>query len=111
MNIMIDILSRYQKNPLHADFFFFLRNYFSAHEGLVFLLKRNGDPSMKMSVNVRILKSYSRHVVVETLNKNGSPVYRSSISYAALLDDDNSQRLHEYELQKSFAYNVSVIKV
>lgn len=102
MNIMSDIFKQYDSDLLRPDLFQTFQTYFAERQGSDFLLKRHNDPGMKAMVVIRVLEAQEQYVVVETLDAERNPLYRTSITYSALIDHDNSQRETCYEIQKLF---------
>lgn len=109
MNILTDVLKQYNSELLRPDLFQTFQQYFAKRVGLDFLLKRHNDPGMKAMAIIRVLEARELYVVVEVLDTARNPAYRTSITYSALIDQDNSQRETTYEIQKLFN-QASVVK-
>lgn len=109
MNILPAILKNepFAKTRKASIFVSFI-TYFNAHIGVVFWLEKHTDPGMKNNTYIRVVEPHRSHVVVEVLDEKQCAKYRTSITYAALLDCDNSGQQHVYEIRQVYT-GISVI--
>lgn len=111
MNILKEILTLYGKDILKEDIQTVFQRYFDANVATVFLLNRHSDPGMKEreKVKVKIVKSYTNHVLVDVLNRKDEPLYQTTIAYTSLLDRDNTNHQGTYELIRIFT-RISIVQ-
>lgn len=109
LNILKNVLENYGDREITDEIFKEFKNFFKKNQGNVFFLNRHTDPGMKNKTYIRISEAYSRHVVVDVLNAQKKVVYKTSISYAPLLDCDNVSQKSVYEILNIFS-DVSIVK-
>lgn len=90
----------YDKDFFENDLFEVFYEFFRQNIGNTFHLNRHTDPSLTDKPLIRIIKPYQQHVCVEILSQKFQSRFKTSITYSTLLDNDNSNRLPYYEIQK-----------